>query len=124
MLARPHSAPPARALWPRLAPYRRAPRGPARPQPPRPPPRRRARRRGERRPAPRRRPARRPSRARPPRPPPRRSAMPYVNKRWRGGMLTNFVTIKKRIGLMDQLEARQQAGDLDRLAKKEAAKLT
>src|SRR5258708_32140765 len=49
--------------------------------------------------------------------------MPYVNKRWLGGMLTNFVTIKKRIGLMDQLEARQQAGDLDRLAKKEAAKL-
>jgi small subunit ribosomal protein S2 len=50
--------------------------------------------------------------------------MPYVNKRWLGGMLTNFVTIKKRIGLMDQLEARQQAGDLDRLPKKEAAKLT
>jgi small subunit ribosomal protein S2 len=53
-----------------------------------------------------------------------RAGMPYVNKRWLGGMLTNFVTIKKRIGLMDQLEARQQAGDLDRLAKKEAAKLT
>ena len=53
-----------------------------------------------------------------------RAGQPYVNKRWLGGMLTNFVTIKKRIGLMDQLEARQQAGDLDRLAKKEAAKLT
>jgi small subunit ribosomal protein S2 len=53
-----------------------------------------------------------------------RAGMPYVNKRWLGGMLTNFVTIKKRIGLMDQLEARQQAGDLDRLTKKEAAKLT
>ena len=50
--------------------------------------------------------------------------MPYVNKRWLGGMLTNFVTIKKRIGLLDQLEARQQAGDFDRLPKKEAAKLT
>jgi small subunit ribosomal protein S2 len=49
--------------------------------------------------------------------------MPYVNKRWLGGMLTNFVTIKKRIGLLDQLEARQQTGDLDRLPKKEAAKL-
>src|SRR5439155_27087645 len=44
--------------------------------------------------------------------------------RWLGGMLTNFVTIKKRIGLLEQLEARQQSGDLDRLAKKEAAKLT
>ena len=53
-----------------------------------------------------------------------RAGMPYVNKRWLGGMLTNFVTIKKRIGLMDQLEARQQAGDLDRLPKKEAAKLS
>ncbi len=53
-----------------------------------------------------------------------RAGMPYVNKRWLGGMLTNFVTIKKRIGLMDQLEARQQAGDFDRLPKKEAAKLT
>jgi small subunit ribosomal protein S2 len=53
-----------------------------------------------------------------------RAGMPYVNKRWLGGMLTNFVTIKKRIGLLDQLEARQQTGDLDRLPKKEAAKLT
>ena len=53
-----------------------------------------------------------------------RAGMPYVNKRWLGGMLTNFVTIKKRVGLMDQLEARQQAGDLERLTKKEAAKLT
>jgi small subunit ribosomal protein S2 len=53
-----------------------------------------------------------------------RAGMPYVNKRWLGGMLTNFVTIKKRVGLLDQLEARQQAGDLDRLTKKEAAKLT
>jgi small subunit ribosomal protein S2 len=53
-----------------------------------------------------------------------RAGQPYVTKRWLGGMMTNFVTIKKRIGLMDQLEARQQAGDLDRLPKKEAAKLT
>jgi small subunit ribosomal protein S2 len=53
-----------------------------------------------------------------------RAGQPYVTKRWLGGMLTNFVTIKKRIGLMDQLEARQQAGDFDRLAKKEAAGLT
>jgi small subunit ribosomal protein S2 len=53
-----------------------------------------------------------------------RAGQPYVNKRWLGGMLTNFVTIKKRIGLMDQLEARQQAGDFERLPKKEAALLT
>ncbi len=51
-----------------------------------------------------------------------RAGQPYVTKRWLGGMLTNFVTIKKRIGLMDQLEARQMAGDFDRMTKKEAAK--
>jgi len=53
-----------------------------------------------------------------------RAGMPYVNKRWLGGMLTNFTTIKKRIGLLEQLEARQQAGEFERLPKKEAAKLT
>ena len=53
-----------------------------------------------------------------------RADQPYVNKRWLGGMLTNFVTIKKRIGLLDQLEARQQTGDFERMTKKEAAKLT
>ncbi len=49
--------------------------------------------------------------------------MPYVNQRWLGGMLTNFVTIRKRIGLLDQLEARQANGEFDRLSKKEASKL-
>ena len=53
-----------------------------------------------------------------------RAGQPYVTKRWLGGMLTNFVTIQKRIGLLDQLEARQLAGDFDRLPKKEAALLT
>jgi small subunit ribosomal protein S2 len=53
-----------------------------------------------------------------------RAEMPYVNQRWLGGMLTNFVTIKKRLGLLDQLEARQQNGDFERLSKKEASRLT
>ena len=53
-----------------------------------------------------------------------RAGMPYVNKRWLGGMMTNFVTIRKRMGLLEQLEARQQAGDFDRIPKKEAARLT
>jgi small subunit ribosomal protein S2 len=52
-----------------------------------------------------------------------RAGQPYVNKRWLGGMLTNFTTIKKRIGLLEQLEARQQAGEFERMSKKEAAKL-
>jgi small subunit ribosomal protein S2 len=53
-----------------------------------------------------------------------RAGQPYVNKRWLGGMLTNFTTIKKRIALLEQLEARQQTGDFERMTKKEAAKLT
>jgi small subunit ribosomal protein S2 len=52
-----------------------------------------------------------------------RAGMPYVNRRWLGGMLTNFVTIKKRIALLDQLEARQASGDFERLTKKEVSKL-
>ena len=52
-----------------------------------------------------------------------RAEMPYVNQRWLGGMLTNFVTIRKRLGLLDQLDARQQNGDFERLSKKEASLL-
>jgi small subunit ribosomal protein S2 len=53
-----------------------------------------------------------------------RSEMPYVNQRWLGGMLTNFVTIRKRLGLLEQLEARQQSGEFEHLSKKEASQLT
>ncbi|TAM56082.1 MAG: 30S ribosomal protein S2 [Chloroflexota bacterium] len=52
-----------------------------------------------------------------------RSGQPYVNSRWLGGMLTNFVTIRKRLALLDQLEARQANGDFERLTKKEASGL-
>ena len=52
-----------------------------------------------------------------------RAGMPYINRRWLGGMLTNFTTIKKRIGILEQLDARRLAGDFDRLPKKEAAGL-
>ena len=53
-----------------------------------------------------------------------RAGQPYVTSRWLGGMLTNFVTIKKRLGLLEQLEARQLNGDFDRMTKKEAAVLS
>jgi small subunit ribosomal protein S2 len=53
-----------------------------------------------------------------------RAEMPYVNQRWLGGMLTNFVTIRKRLGLLDQLEARQHNGEFERMTKKEASLLT
>ncbi len=52
-----------------------------------------------------------------------RAGMPYINQRWLGGFLTNFVTIRKRLGLLEQLEAREAAGEFDWMTKKEASKL-
>jgi len=53
-----------------------------------------------------------------------RAGQHYVNTRWLGGMLTNFTTIKRRIQRLEALEARRDAGEFERLTKKEASKLT
>jgi small subunit ribosomal protein S2 len=53
-----------------------------------------------------------------------RSGQHHVNNRWLGGMLTNFTTIKRRIQRLEALEARREAGEFERLTKKEATKLT
>src|SRR4029078_6396123 len=53
-----------------------------------------------------------------------RSGQHYVNNRWLGGMLTNFTTIKRRIQRLEALEARRHGGEVERLTKKEAGKLT
>lgn len=45
--------------------------------------------------------------------------MPYVNARWLGGMLTNFVTIRSRVARMEELEAMEADGRMDVLPKKE-----
>ena len=52
-----------------------------------------------------------------------RCGMPYVNARWLGGMLTNFVTIKRRIKRLEQLKAMEEDGTFDLLPKKEVSKL-
>ncbi len=52
-----------------------------------------------------------------------RSGQPYVNQRWLGGMLTNFVTIRKRIARMVELETMEENGVMASLPKKEALKL-
>jgi len=52
-----------------------------------------------------------------------RCNMFYVNHRWLGGMLTNFMTIKKSIERLKKLEAFQQDGTYDRLPKKEVIQL-
>ena len=47
----------------------------------------------------------------------------YVNKRWMGGMLTNFTTIRNRLRYLADLEARQARGEFSDLPKAEASKL-
>ncbi len=48
--------------------------------------------------------------------------MYYVNVRWPGGMLTNFKTIRRSIGRLNELEKMQADGTFNLLPKKEAAK--
>ena len=49
-----------------------------------------------------------------------RVAMPYVDQRWLGGMLTNYKTIRQSIRRLTDLEEQADAGTLERLTKKEA----
>jgi small subunit ribosomal protein S2 len=48
-----------------------------------------------------------------------RCGMPYVNRRWLGGMLTNYRTVKQSIKRLKELEALIEEGGLDRVSKKE-----
>jgi small subunit ribosomal protein S2 len=47
----------------------------------------------------------------------------YVNNRWLGGTLTNWSTVKNRVGYLKELNQMEVDGALDRLPKKEAALL-
>ncbi len=49
-----------------------------------------------------------------------RCAMPYVDHRWLGGMLTNFKTVKQSIKRLKEMEQMAQDGTLERMSKKEA----
>lgn len=50
-----------------------------------------------------------------------RSNSYYVNQRWLGGMLTNWITIKSRVDRLKDLEEKDESGLIDSLPKKEAA---
>jgi len=52
-----------------------------------------------------------------------RAAQLYVNRRWMGGMLTNFTTIRSRLRYLADLEARKARGEFADLPKAEAGKL-
>lgn len=47
----------------------------------------------------------------------------FVNRRWLGGTLTNFATIKKRINRLKEIEAMEKEGSLEMLSKKEVSKI-
>jgi len=48
-----------------------------------------------------------------------RCGMPYVNERWLGGTITNWITIQKRIFELERLERMRDSGQIDLLTKKE-----
>jgi small subunit ribosomal protein S2 len=48
-----------------------------------------------------------------------RCNMHFVNQRWLGGMLTNWMTIEKRLGRLRDLETMRADGTFERLPKKE-----
>jgi small subunit ribosomal protein S2 len=50
-----------------------------------------------------------------------RSGQFYVNRRWLGGTLTNFVTIRNRLRYLKDLQRQRDRGDFDYLPKQEAA---
>ncbi len=48
-----------------------------------------------------------------------RCGMPYVSRRWLGGMLTNFKTVKQSIKRLKELEDTINNGGLERISKRE-----
>ena len=52
-----------------------------------------------------------------------RCGMPFVNRRWLGGMLTNFKTVKQSIRRLKELETLIEQGGLERITKKEGLTL-
>ena len=53
----------------------------------------------------------------------RRAGMFFVNQRWLGGTLTNFVTIRRSLHRLRELEELFASEDVNQLTKKEAAQL-
>ena len=49
--------------------------------------------------------------------------MPYITERWPGGMLTNFVTIRKAVKKMSAIDRTKEDGTFETLSKKEKLKI-
>jgi len=52
-----------------------------------------------------------------------RCVMPYVSYRWLGGTLTNFRTIRSRLGRLEELDQLMESGGINRYSKKMIASL-
>jgi small subunit ribosomal protein S2 len=52
-----------------------------------------------------------------------RCGMPFVTERWLGGLLTNFVTVRKSLDRLKELELVSADGSKERLTKRELARL-
>jgi small subunit ribosomal protein S2 len=50
-----------------------------------------------------------------------RSDSYYINQRWLGGMLTNWITIKSRVNRLKELDLQDKTGIIDTMPKKEAS---
>lgn len=50
--------------------------------------------------------------------------MPYITERWPGGMLTNFITIRKAIKKMSSIDKMKKDGTFDTLSKKEKLQIS
>ena len=46
--------------------------------------------------------------------------MPYITERWPGGLLTNFVTIRKAVKKMDSIDKMNEDGTIDTLSKRDS----
>ncbi len=53
-----------------------------------------------------------------------RANMPYVNRRWLGGMLTNYQTVRQSIKRLDAIQEMIESGKTEGLKKKEVLNLT
>ena len=53
-----------------------------------------------------------------------RCGMYYINRRWLGGMLTNFETIRGRVNKLRELEEFVNSGHIEKLPKKEVVQMT
>jgi len=52
-----------------------------------------------------------------------RASMPYINQRWLGGLLTNWVTVQKSVKRLQELDEMAVDGRYDLLTKKEVIRL-